>query len=79
MLKALPSVFDNRTAQIILPSRIAYGDAPTNEIGAVCASATSSTPVQPANSAYAPNLADHTGQSSFRPENIGGGTLCVCV
>ena len=36
---------------------------------------TTSTPVQPANSAYAPNLADHTGQSSFRPENIGSGTL----
>ena len=37
------------------------------EIGAVCASATSSTAVQPA---YAPNLPDHTGQLSFRSENI---------
>ena len=75
MLKALPSVFVNRTAQIILPNRIASGDAPTIVIGAVCASATSSTAVQPANSALAPNLAHHTGQSSFRPENIGSETL----
>ena len=53
---------------IIFPSTI--------EVGAVCASATSSsTPVQPANSAYAPNLADHTGQSSLRPENNSSGTL----
>ena len=53
---------------------MASGAAPTIAIGAVCASATSSTVDQPASSAYVLHLADHIGQCLFRPEYIGSGT-----
>ena len=34
-------------------------------------------PNQPANSAEAPNISNHTSQSSFRPENVDSGTFRV--
>ena len=51
------------------------GAALTIQIGAVCACGTPSAVDQPTNSAYAPNLVDPIGQASFRPRNIGSGTL----
>ena len=53
MLKAFPSVFVSNTAWTIFPTRMASRAATTIVIGAVSASATSSTVDQPANSAYA--------------------------
>ena len=61
MQKDFPSVLFSNTAKTIFPTRMASRAAPAIEIGAVCASASSSTDDQTGSSANASVLADHIG------------------